>query len=76
MLTLKVFKDKAGKWRWNLKAANGRKIATSGESFARRHNAERAARMMSGHLKTPHSVESTSEFPKWIDAHFDAARTP
>lgn len=50
MLTLRVFKDKAGKWRWHLKAANGKKIATSGESFARKHNAVRAAEMMAGYL--------------------------
>lgn len=39
-----TFEDKAGKWRWRLVADNGRKIATSGESFYSRTNAQRAAR--------------------------------
>jgi len=28
-----VYKDNAGEWRWNLKAANGRIIADSGEGY-------------------------------------------
>lgn len=44
MWTVYVFKDRAGKWRWNLKAPNGRKFATSGESFARKYNAVRAGK--------------------------------
>lgn len=28
-----VYKDKAGEWRWHLKAANGRIIAESGEGY-------------------------------------------
>ena len=28
-----VYKDKAGEWRWSLKAANGRVIADSGEGY-------------------------------------------
>lgn len=35
--------DAAGKYRWRLVASNGEKIATSGESFASRANAKRAA---------------------------------
>jgi uncharacterized protein len=38
-----TFQDTAGQWRWRLKAGNGRKIATSGESFTRRADAMRAA---------------------------------
>ncbi len=36
-----VFEDKAGQWRWHLKAANGRIIA-QGESHTRKRDAERA----------------------------------
>lgn len=35
--------DAGGKWRWHRKAANHRIIATSGESFDSKYNAERAA---------------------------------
>jgi uncharacterized protein YegP (UPF0339 family) len=37
-----TFLDRGGKWRWRLIAANGRRVATSGESFRDRWNAERA----------------------------------
>lgn len=31
-----VYKDKAGEWRWSLKAANGRVVADSGEGYQER----------------------------------------
>lgn len=37
-----VFQDKAGQWRWHLKAANGR-IVCQGEAHTRRRDAVRAA---------------------------------
>ena len=37
-----IYKNSAGKWSWRLKAANGRKVATAGESFSSR--AARASR--------------------------------
>jgi len=39
-----VFADASGSYRWRLLASNGEKIATSGESFASRENAVRAAK--------------------------------
>lgn len=39
-----VFQDRAGEWRWHLKAANGRIMADSGEGYISRANAERALR--------------------------------
>lgn len=39
-----TFQDKAGKYRWRLVASNGEKVASSGEAFASRPNAARAAR--------------------------------
>src|SRR4051794_9015807 len=38
-----LFKDHAGRWRWRLKDGNNVKVATSGESFASRASAKRAA---------------------------------
>ena len=43
MSRFQVFKDAGGKWRWRLRAGNGKTIATSGESFASHYNAVRAA---------------------------------
>lgn len=31
-----LYKDKAGEWRWNLKASNGRIVADCGEGYKRR----------------------------------------
>lgn len=38
-----VYSDSAGHYRWRLKAENGQTVASSGESFASKANAERAA---------------------------------
>lgn len=38
-----IFKDKAGFYRWHAKARNGKIVATSGEAFASKYNAIRAA---------------------------------
>lgn len=37
-----VYKDKAGEWRWRLKARNGKIVADSGEGYASKRNARRA----------------------------------
>jgi len=41
--TIKVFRDESGAWRWNRVAANGERVATSGEDFDTKANAIRAA---------------------------------
>lgn len=33
-----VFKDKAGEWRWNLKADNNKIIADSGEGYVNKQD--------------------------------------
>lgn len=43
---LQVYRDMTGEFRWRLKAANGRTIADSGESYTRRRDAQRAGRMV------------------------------
>jgi uncharacterized protein len=42
-MTFKVLKTSSGNWYWHLIASNGQKVATAGESFASKANAERAA---------------------------------
>ncbi|WP_459194496.1 HVO_2922 family protein [Halosimplex sp. J119] len=39
-----VFRDRADEWRWRLVHRNGNVIATSGEGYTRRHNAEKGLR--------------------------------
>jgi uncharacterized protein len=36
--TFEVYKDKAGEFRWRLKAANGQNIATSGEGYSEKRS--------------------------------------
>jgi hypothetical protein len=43
MAKFEIYADAAGKYRWRLKASNGDKIASSGESFDSKSNAKRAA---------------------------------
>ncbi|MGD0273110.1 MAG: DUF1508 domain-containing protein [Gaiellaceae bacterium] len=38
-----IYADTAGNYRWRLKDGNSVKIASSGESFASKENAKRAA---------------------------------
>lgn len=45
---LVTFRDKAGEWRWSLKARNGKIVADSGEGYSSRANAIRAAERVSG----------------------------
>lgn len=33
---LELYEDKAGEWRWRLKASNGRIVAIGGEGFSRK----------------------------------------
>lgn len=41
MWNYELFKDTSGHWRWHL-LSHGRKVATSGEAFASRYDAERS----------------------------------
>jgi uncharacterized protein YegP (UPF0339 family) len=38
-----IYVDPAGKYRWRLLAVNGLTVASSGESFASKYDAKRAA---------------------------------
>ena len=43
MFKFEVYRDAASDYRWRLKASNGRIVADSGEGYASRSNARRAA---------------------------------
>lgn len=44
--TLTVYQDKKGAYRWRISHANGNIVADSGEGYATRSNAVRAARRL------------------------------
>lgn len=57
-----VYLDKAGEWRWRRVAPNGEIIASSGESFTRLSDAERAAsRAFMGPDGSPEVEDSEAE---------------
>jgi uncharacterized protein YegP (UPF0339 family) len=41
-ITLKLYRDKRGQFRWTLIASNGKKLADSGEAYKRRGAMEKA----------------------------------
>ncbi|MEX2235950.1 MAG: DUF1508 domain-containing protein [Dehalococcoidia bacterium] len=43
MWKFEIYEDSGGKYRWRLVASNGEPVASSGESFASKSNAKRAA---------------------------------
>jgi len=45
-LTVELFADRRGKWRWRITARNGKIVANAGEYFASKSNALRAFRAL------------------------------
>ncbi|WP_049922469.1 amphi-Trp domain-containing protein [Halopiger djelfimassiliensis] len=57
-----IYRDRADEWRWRLVHWNGNIIADSGEGYASRHNAKRAARSVMRSAPTA-SIEQRDETP-------------
>lgn len=49
-LIFETFQNIASQWHWHVKARNGKIVATSGEGFDDKFNAERAMRGFIGRL--------------------------
>lgn len=47
-MKMRIYQDKAGEWRWSLRADNGRKVADSGEGYKTRHGVIQAVRRIIG----------------------------
>ena len=41
-----VYQDEAGEYRWTAKAANGKKVADSGEGYVNRSHAKKMAKAL------------------------------
>ena len=52
-MTYYMYKDTAGQWRWYLKAANGRKIADSGEGYHNKSDCEAAINLVKSSATAP-----------------------
>lgn len=51
-LTLKLYRDSNRELRWNLRAANGRKMANAGEGYKNKAGLEKALELVLGELWT------------------------
>jgi uncharacterized protein YegP (UPF0339 family) len=49
----KVYKDKAGEWRWRLVAANGRTVADSGEGYHNKADCLAGIELVKGSKNAP-----------------------
>lgn len=52
-MTYYIHKDAAGEFRWYLQAANGRKVATSGEGYKNKGDCLAAIELVKGSAKAP-----------------------
>lgn len=43
-----LYKDRAGEWRWRLKASNGKIVADSGEGYHNKSDAEHGINLVKG----------------------------
>ena len=48
-----VYRDRAGQWRWNLTAVNGRKLADSGEGYFNKQDCLAAVNRVKGSSSAP-----------------------
>lgn len=56
-----VFRDQRGEWRWRLRHRNGKIIATSGEGYTRKHNAQNGIRSV---MENAPNAEITEDIEK------------
>ncbi len=49
----KIYKDAIGQWRWHFKAANGRTIADSGESYFNKQDCLNGISLLKGSFNAP-----------------------
>lgn len=47
-MTFFIFKDRAGQWRWNLVASNGKVVADSGEGYYNKQDCMHGIRLVMG----------------------------
>ncbi len=48
-----IYRDSAGEWRWNLKAANHESIASSGEGYVNKSDCEHAIDLVKSSANAP-----------------------
>ena len=48
-----IYKDYKGEWRWRLKAANGKILADSGESYTSKQHCREALDLVKGAVTSP-----------------------
>lgn len=72
MLTITIYRDAAGEWRWSLKARNGRIVGASTESYRGRGGALRNLERVTGFEVNDRGSRGGSLWPtgtrrKWLE---------
>ncbi|WP_075214145.1 YegP family protein [Mongoliimonas terrestris] len=49
----RLYKDKAGQWRWSFEASNGKTIGMSSEGYVAKRDCARAIEIMKGSAEVP-----------------------
>jgi uncharacterized protein YegP (UPF0339 family) len=57
-MKFEIYADAGGNYRWRLVSSNGQTVATSGESFASKANATRAAENVKANAGSAQIVEA------------------
>ena len=52
-MTYNKYKDSSGEWRWSLQAANGEKIADSGEGYQNEADCDKAIALVKSSSSSP-----------------------
>ncbi|PYR95473.1 MAG: hypothetical protein DMF84_00835 [Acidobacteria bacterium] len=60
-----VYKDAAGQYRWRLVAANGRRIADSGEGYNNKSDCLAAINLVKGSANAPVKDLTTTAAARW-----------
>ncbi len=53
-----IYQDKAGQWRWRLRARNGQLVANGGEAFASKSNVIRSLESVRRHAQSEGHLET------------------
>lgn len=56
-----VFRDRSDEWRWRLRHRNGNVIATSGEGYTRKHNAQKGLQSVIRNAQEAEIIEDTEK---------------
>ena len=67
-MKIEIYEDTAGEWRWRLKAANGKIVATGGEGFVTKSNCRESVENIASTLEEMWEAGEAVEVEELEDA--------